>query len=101
MTLEQVDFNRMSAFVLALIASLFSDKDKKKEGDDAAAMLGLLMLSAMQPSVSRLSYYETTTSQTAQSVSANNVNAVQASPYSAASGGVATATTGGSIDVSA
>lgn len=86
MTLEQVDHNQMSTFVLALIASLFGNK--KKEEDDTSKLLGLLMLSAMQqPMISEMSYYESYTSQTTQTSTATSSNAVQGTSY----------TTGGSM----
>lgn len=101
MTLEQVDQNKMSSFVLALIAALFGDK-KKKDDEDAGTMLGMLMLSAMQqPTISQLSYTESFTSQISQTSSATSTNAVQATPYSSEGGGSGSAGTGARLNTSA
>ncbi|MBK8268627.1 MAG: hypothetical protein IPK83_10135 [Planctomycetes bacterium] len=101
MTLEQVDQNKMSTFVLALIAALFGDK-KKKDDEDAGTLLGMLMLSAMQqPTISQMSYTESFTSQISQTSSATSTNAVQATPYSSEGGGSGSAGTGARLNTSA
>lgn len=103
MTLEQVDFNRMSVFVLALLSSLFGGKEKKD--DEKSNLLALLMLAGLQqPTTSKMTYYESTTAETTQLSTATSSNAVQGTPYNADSATTPSAggsSLGGRVDVSA
>ncbi|MBX3395742.1 MAG: hypothetical protein KF841_10280 [Phycisphaerae bacterium] len=103
MTLEQVDFNKMSIFVLALLSSLFGGKEKKD--DEKNNLLALLMLAGgQQPTTSKMTYYESYTTETTQLSTATSSSAVQATPYGTDTGvapGAGGSSVGGRVDVSA